>query len=139
MANFILLASSFMMIGTHMIAIYAFSGPILLQYVFVIGSFTSIWNHSTTCIAACWTDRIVMCVGLCVDIWFIIHLPFKDEAIVVGVLIGCSVVCYACGKRLGSLLLHLYSHMFVCLSHFSLLVFYHCSTCKDCRLKAETE
>ena len=132
MTNYILLASSFAMIGTHLMAIYAFSGPILLQNVYVIGSLTSIWNHSTACSAACWADRFVMCVGLCVDLWFIAHHPVKEEAIVVGVLIGCSVVCYACGKRLGILLLHVYSHMFVCVSHFSLLIFYHCSSCKDC-------
>jgi len=130
MTNYILLASSFMMIGTHLMAICAFSGPILLQNVYVIGSLTSIWNHSTACSAACWADRFVMCVGLVVDLWFIVHLPVKEEAIVVGVLMGCSVLCYACGKGLHRLLLHVYSHMFVCLSHFSLLLFYHCSGLK---------
>lgn len=128
MTHFVLLASSFMMIGTHMIAIYAFSGPILLQYVYVIGSFTSIWNHSTTCASAQWTDRVAMFVGLCVDLWYIAHLAVIAEAIVVGVLIGCSLVSYGCGKRMGSILLHVYSHMFVCLSHFSLLLFYHCTS-----------
>ena len=63
MVNFILLASSFMMTVTHLIAIYSFAGPVLLQNLYVIGSYTSIWNHSTTLSAALWTDRIVMFLG----------------------------------------------------------------------------
>ncbi len=127
MVNFILLASSFMMTVTHLIAIYNFAGPVLLQNLYVIGSYTSIWNHSTTLSAALWTDRIVMFVGFLVDLWFIFHLSNKEGAIIVGVFTVFSLICYALGKKLGSILFHLFSHMFVCLSHFSMLLFYHCS------------
>ena len=137
MANRILFASACVMLLAHVLALYCFSAPVILQYLYVIGSYTSVWNHGTTCRAALWSDRFVMLAGFVVDVWFIWGLKdYNTEGVVlVSVFVSLSLVCYAFAKSRRKTdgvwgdILHVYSHMFVCLSHFSLLLCYHNKEC----------
>lgn len=130
MANHVLFMSSCMMLLLHCIALYAFGAPVILQYVYILGSFTSLWNHGTSCTSARWSDRSVMVVGLGVDIWFIFRLKGSVTCIILlSISTTLSLVSYGCAKRFRAPfanIFHIYSHMFVCMTHFSILLLLYC-------------
>lgn len=127
MANSVLFISSCMILATHCIAFYCFNAPIILQYTYILGSYTSLWNHGTSCVVARWSDRLVMLGGLVVDIWFIFCQHKSSSGIaLLCIFTALSIVCYGCAKCLGQPManvFHVYSHMFVCMSHFTMLLF----------------
>ena len=99
---------------------YWFSGPFILQLVYLSGLSTSVWNHGTTNIVALWSDGLMMAIGWGIDLYFyfmifilcfilctydfyfmymyiFILLPW-DEGAVVFFLVIASVSCYFCAK-----------------------------------------
>lgn len=144
MAHPILHISSWMMMIPHLLTVYWYSGPFILQWSYLCGPSTSVWNHGTTNIFALWSDRLMMTLGCMIDLCFMVMLPWR-EGIVVFVFTAAAVASYFCAKftsgserplstkgksltmkeiKLTPSLFHGLAHMFVSLSHFSMLYYY---------------
>jgi hypothetical protein len=95
--------------------------------LYIAGSVTSMWNHGTQCALARWTDRVVMTVGLGVDVWLwcCLLLPHKtEEAFAVGALTALAVVSYLCAKWWNhTTLAHALAHALITSAHVLLVLF----------------
>jgi hypothetical protein len=97
-----------------------------LVALYILGPVTSMWNHGTRCALARWTDRVVMTVGLGVDVWLWWLLPHKTEAFAVGALTALAVVSYMCAKwwnNQHTTLAHALAHALVTSAHVLLVLF----------------
>ncbi len=91
--------------------------------VYIVGPVTSMWNHGTTCALARWTDRVVMTVGLGVDVWLWWLLPHKTEAFAVGALTTLAVMSYLSAKWWShTTLAHALTHALVTSAHVPLVL-----------------
>jgi hypothetical protein len=144
MAHPLLLISSLTMTIPHFVAVHWFSGPFILQLLYLSGLLTSVWNHGTTNIVALWSDRLMMMIGCGIDFCYMYMLPW-DQGAVIFVLVIASVACYHCAKVISASeknkwkegraltmkeldliqsLFHLLAHMFVSMAHVFMLYWY---------------
>ena len=66
----------------HYIAVHYYGGPELLQWCYISGIATSVWNHGTVSSVAVWSDRLMMLCGFLIDMYFMSTLPFNQAIFV---------------------------------------------------------
>jgi 1-acyl-sn-glycerol-3-phosphate acyltransferase len=141
MAHPVLFVTSLCMIVPHLAAVLAFGGPLILQWSYLCGLSTSVWNHGTVNRLAMWCDRIMMTVGCAIDFYFILSLPLSDAVHLLFLTI-MAVTAYAVAKYITggaraisadgrkmtwsevnpwASLCHVVAHVCVCISHYSML------------------
>ena len=143
MAHPVLFITSLCMFLAHLVSIFTFGAPLILQWSYLCGVSTSVWNHGTVNRFAMWSDRIMMVVGCAIDLYFILSLPLS-QAVHLLSLTMIAVAAYAVGKYItgGARAIsvdvkgltwkegnpwastcHVVAHAFVSLSHCSMLYF----------------
>lgn len=140
MTNRVLYFTSWVMMMLHYAAVGLFfrSSPVLLQWLYLCGPWTSAWNHGTTSFVAKWADRSLMAVGCVLDIYFVCSLLISFipplPAIFVLANIAMALLAYACAKRTASAPIpdkarqnafHSMAHAFITAANLSLLYFIH--------------
>jgi hypothetical protein len=102
MTNPILFATSWIMLVLHAVTfIYLFSKnvPLSLVFLYIGGSLTSIINHGTSNFVSKWIDRIVMTLGLCIDIWYIVcKLKHSSDIVSVSLPLAVAILTYFLDK-----------------------------------------
>ena len=143
MGHPVLFITSLCMIIPHLAAVCMFGGPLCLQWSYICGPSTSVWNHGTTNRLAMWSDRIMMTVGCTIDFYFMSTLH-TSQAVQILVLTIAAVTAYvvakyitggareisAEGKNLTwadvnpwATMCHIVAHTMVSISHYSMLYF----------------
>jgi len=98
MSHPVLFLTSLFMWAAHAAAILLYGGPCHLQFFYMLGPCTSIWNHGSDNASAKWLDRVSMLAGFIVDAhWLCQHLG--DDAGMLQVMwLWSSVFLYLCAK-----------------------------------------
>lgn len=143
MAHPVLFITSLCMIIPHFTAVFTFGGPLILQWSYLSGPSTSVWNHGTVNRLAMWSDRIMMTVGCAIDLYFILSLPLSRAVHLVFLTI-IAVTAYAVAKYITggaraistdgkkmtwtevnpwASMCHVVAHACVSISHYSMLRF----------------
>lgn len=139
MAHPLLFITSLGMIISHFIALYLFKGPLILQWSYISGPSTSIWNHGLISSFALWSDRIMMTAGCLIDLYFMETLPWGNKIIVL-VTTSAAIICFFIAKVMSGFeipskllrfseiqwipsLFHASSHVFISISHYCMLSF----------------
>lgn len=144
MAHPALFITSWLMTIPHFWAVFFLGGPLILQWSYISGPCTSIWNHGCTNRLAMWSDRFMMAGGCLLDVAWVLFTLTLEEAIFTLGATCCAVGCYLMaknstgwqravsehGKALKwkdinpqATIWHTIAHGMVCTSHFSILYF----------------
>lgn len=148
MGHPLLYLTSWCMIIPHFLAVYAFQGPLILQWSYVCGPSTSVWNHGTTAKLAMLSDRIMMAVGCIIDLYFMSTLALSQARFLI-FLNTAAIAAYVAAKCItgGARAItkegkgltwadihpyasacHVLAHAMVSLSHFTMLYYIHHNT-----------
>lgn len=100
-------------------------------YMILLGSCTSIWNHSTTSILAQTIDRTVMRIGVFVDIYLILFISDYSIQLLcfyllsgaIGLYLISKLVIYiSCETTELSNFFHVMSHIYITLVHAMIII-----------------
>jgi len=121
--NLILLKSSYYFGIIHLIFMFITSSKdIVLNLNIIFGISTSIINHGTTSDMAKYSDRIMMIIGVFIDIYLINnHLYICYYTLVLSV--SSFFLSKYTMNRILSLYLHIMSHFFLTVTHILLLLY----------------
>jgi hypothetical protein len=97
MAHPTLFITFLIMMILHFVAKCWFSGLIVLQWAYLSGPSTSVWNHGTMNTVALWSDRSMMTIGFLIDLYFMYKLPMNEGAIVF-IFTATAFASYLCAK-----------------------------------------
>ena len=135
MTNSALCATSCALLLLHVLALCVLyrsaSTPAALEAVYVLGPLTSIWNHASHhSSVAKWSDRIMMCVGASVDVYYYYYkvvatvgvLAVADAGLALLVL---AVAAYIIGAKVyEQRAAHMLAHALIFAAHVCLLAAY---------------
>jgi hypothetical protein len=107
MVNKILAVSSFLMLN----ATVKFKQSLLKNF-YILGTLTSVLNHSFTQKKLVYLDRFVMGIGTVVDIYFILKTNKK-----LFFLSFASILSYFAAKKTGNVFFHLNAHYLITILH----------------------
>lgn len=143
MGHPVLFITSLCMIIPHLAAVCMFGGPLCLQWSYICGPSTSVWNHGTTNRLAMWCDRIMMAVGCVIDFYFMSSLH-TSQAVLLLISTVMALTAYAVAKYITggvraisaqgksltwvevnpyATMCHITAHTMVSISHYSMLYF----------------
>lgn len=140
MANKILLNSSYIFGIIHVLyMLINRSNNVLLNLNIVIGIFTSIINHKLTSSIVKWIDRVIMLIGIIINLYIIetIHNIYIYYISLLFLLL--SIISFILSKSLLriplhknnfysvhilNILLHIASHMFLTITHLFMLYYF---------------
>lgn len=121
MANLMLLQSSIACGAIHFIALVCVPFvPLYFEWMILMGIFTSVWNHATTCAVAKKTDRFMMIIGITIDLYMLIPLNDKKCTVPALLLFG-SIVLYFVAKISRNDSYHAFAHVVLTLTHLLIL------------------
>lgn len=141
MAHPVLYMTSWFMVAFHFAAVFRFDGPLILQWSYLCGPSTSVWNHGTTCNLAMLCDRAMMTVGCMIDVFFASKLVIYQAGLVLFSNVA-AIAAYASAKKFfngdqalapdsekvtspGATACHVVAHITVTCSHCGMLYFLH--------------
>lgn len=146
MAHPALFITSWLMTLPHFWAVLCFGGPLALQWSYISGPCTSIWNHGCTDKTAMLADRLMMTLGCLLDLYYIMQELTQQQQIASTCATILAVAAYLMAKKssgfrravtdkgqalewkdinVTATFWHSTAHLMVCVSHFSVLYFIH--------------
>ena len=99
MGHPVLYRTSWCMVVSHLLAVLDFEGPLLLQWSYMCGPSTSVWNHGTTSRLAVWSDRAMMTMGCLLDFYFMATLAVSRTVVLLALNVA-AVTAYVLAKRI---------------------------------------
>lgn len=152
MVNPVLHCTSWCMVVVHGFAIREFQGPLVLQWCYLCGPLTSVWNHGTTTKLAMFADRIMMHVGCMIDFYFMSTLALSQSMLLLFSNLA-AITAYVGAKWIAAGMseegkadispnpfattCHITSHAMVSFSHYNMLYFMHQNRSEDDMAAAE--